>query len=55
MRNLRFYVAVNNAFTLTEYSGYDPTTSSGAPIGGGIDYGFYPNPRTYLFGTNVKF
>lgn len=55
LRNLRFYVAVNNAFTLTEYSGYDPTTSSGAPIGGGIDYGFYPNPRTYLFGTNVKF
>lgn len=55
LKNLRFYVSVNNAFTLTEYSGYDPTTSNGAPIGGGIDYGFYPNPRTFLFGTNVKF
>ncbi|MBC3847395.1 TonB-dependent receptor [Winogradskyella echinorum] len=52
---LRFYVSASNLFTLTEYSGYDPTTSNGAPIGGGIDYGFYPNPRTYLVGMNLKF
>ena len=52
---LRFYVSASNLFTLTEYTGYDPTTSNGAPIGGGIDYGFYPNPRTYLVGMNLKF
>lgn len=52
---LRFYVSVNNLFTLTEYSGYDPTASTGEPIGGGIDYGFYPTPRTYLLGINLKF
>ncbi|WP_411766690.1 SusC/RagA family TonB-linked outer membrane protein [Winogradskyella sp. A3E31] len=52
---LRFYVSASNLFTLTEYNGYDPTTSNGAPIGGGIDYGFYPNPRTYLLGMNLKF
>lgn len=51
---LRFYVSVNNLFTLTEYSGYDPTASTGEPIGGGIDYGFYPTPRTYLLGINLK-
>jgi len=55
LKKLRLYVSVSNAFTLTKYRGYDPTTSNGAPIGGGIDSGFYPNPRTFLFGTNVKF
>lgn len=53
--DLRLYVSVLNAFTLTEYQGYDPTTTSGAPIGGGIDFGFYPSPRTYLMGLNLKF
>ena len=53
--NIRFYVSVSNVFTLTKYRGFDPTTSNGAPIGGGFDSGFYPNPRTFLFGTNIKF
>lgn len=55
LSNLRFYVSVQNLFTLTEYRGYDPTATSGGSIGAGIDYGFYPNPRTYLFGMNLKF
>lgn len=50
----RIYVSASNLFTLTEYSGYDPTASTGQPIGGGIDYGFYPTPRTYLLGMNLK-
>ncbi len=53
--DLRLYVSVLNAFTLTKYQGYDPTTTSGAPIGGGIDFGFYPSPRTFLMGLNLKF
>lgn len=53
--NIRVYASVSNAFTLTKYRGFDATTSNGAPIGGGIDSGFYPNPRTFLIGTNVKF
>lgn len=52
---LRLYVSASNLFTLTEYRGYDPTTSNGAPIGGGIDQGFYPSPKTFLFGLNLKF
>lgn len=52
---LRVYVSASNLVTLTEYRGYDPTASSGAPIGGGIDQGFYPNPRTFLLGVNLKF
>ncbi len=52
---LRIYISVNNLYTFTEYNGYDPSASSGAPIGGGIDQGFYPVPRTYLLGVNLKF
>ncbi|MFD1613544.1 SusC/RagA family TonB-linked outer membrane protein [Gelatiniphilus marinus] len=52
---LRLYVSASNLFTLTEYRGYDPTASSGDPIGGGIDQGFYPNPKTFLLGLNLKF
>jgi len=51
----RIYVGVNNLYTFTKYMGYDPGASSGAPIGGGIDYGFYPVPRTYMLGANINF
>ncbi|MEN3323683.1 TonB-dependent receptor [Mariniflexile soesokkakense] len=51
---LRLYVSASNLFTLTEYKGYDPTASSGAPIGGGIDQGFYPSAKTFLLGINLK-
>ncbi|MDC8005157.1 TonB-dependent receptor [Aureisphaera galaxeae] len=54
LAKLRFYVSVSNAFTLTKYRGYDPTVSTGAPIGGGFDQGLYPTPRTYLLGVNLK-
>ena len=47
---LRFYISVNNLFTLTKYKGYDPSASSGDSIGAGIDQGFYPVPRTFLLG-----
>ena len=52
---LRFYFSASNLVTLTKYKGFDPTTSNGAPIGGGIDQGFYPSPKTFLIGFNVNF
>lgn len=51
----RVYMGVNNLYTFTKYKGYDPGASSGASIGGGIDNGFYPIPRTYMLGLNVNF
>ena len=51
----RIYISGSNLVTLTKYSGYDPTAGTGAPIGGGIDQGFYPSARTFLLGVNVKF
>ncbi len=52
---LRVYASANNLYTFTKYRGYDPGASSGAPIGGGIDDGFYPIPRTYIVGLNINF
>jgi TonB-linked SusC/RagA family outer membrane protein len=51
---LRVYISGNNLLTLTKYKGFDPTASSGAPLGGGIDQGFYPSAKTYLLGVNLK-
>ena len=59
---LRVYVAVQNAFTLTKYSGYDPEISSSSPndntnfiFSRGIDQTQRPNPTTYRFGLQLNF
>ncbi|WP_281234513.1 SusC/RagA family TonB-linked outer membrane protein [Flavobacterium gelatinilyticum] len=61
---LRLYAGVNNLYTFTKYKGFDPGASFGptnkdgvsqSPIGAGIDYGFYPIPRTYIMGLNINF
>lgn len=52
---VRFYAAANNVLTFSKYRGFDPAANTGNPISGGIDYGFYPTPRTYSFGFNVNF
>ncbi|NLP57097.1 TonB-dependent receptor [Lutibacter sp. B1] len=52
---LRLYASINNLYTFTKYKGFDPGASSGDPIGGGIDDGFYPIPRTYMVGLNINF
>ncbi|GAA4891811.1 TonB-dependent receptor [Flaviramulus aquimarinus] len=52
---LRFYISGNNLFTITDYTGYDPSAGSDAPLGNGIDKGFYPVASTYLIGVNLNF
>jgi TonB-linked SusC/RagA family outer membrane protein len=54
LSKLRLYTSVNNVFTLTDYTGYDPTINDGA-IGAGIDSGNYPSARQFLLGLNVTF
>jgi hypothetical protein len=46
---IRFYGSVQNAFTFTKYTGFDPE------VGGGVDFGFYPQARTFLAGLNIEF
>ncbi len=55
IKNLRFYVAVNNLATFTKYKGYDPDFSTNSPLNSGIDTGYYPQARTYMAGFNLKF
>lgn len=55
LSKVRLYASVNNVYTFTKYKGFDPAANSGDPISGGIDYGFYPTPRTYMLGLNVNF
>lgn len=52
---LRFYAGVQNLFTATSYSGYDPEVSSNALFSRGIDMNSYPNAITFTFGFNASF
>ena len=51
---LRIYGQVENAFTLTKYTGCDPEVSGGFREVG-VDRGVYPQNRTVTFGVNVTF
>ena len=52
----RLYASVQNAFTFTKYDGMDPEIGYGTSDWvSGVDLGYYPRPRTYLFGVNIKF
>jgi hypothetical protein len=47
---VRVYGTVQNAFTITGYSGVDPTSGLN-----GIDNNIYPRSRTITTGLNVRF
>lgn len=56
LSQLRFYVAVQNAFILSAYNGMDPEIGYGTDSSNsGIDLGYYPRPRTLLAGVNITF
>lgn len=54
---LRIYASIQNLYTFTNYSGYDPEVGSinQDVLLTGIDNGRYPVPRTYTIGFNVEF
>jgi TonB-linked SusC/RagA family outer membrane protein len=57
MNNLRVFLTVQNLYTFTNYTGYDPEV--GAYNNSirlmNVDAGHYPNPRTYMGGVSVEF
>jgi TonB-dependent starch-binding outer membrane protein SusC len=56
INQVRLYVSALNAFTFTKYTGMDPEIGYGYNSWTtGVDLGYYPRPRTYLVGLNVKF
>lgn len=57
IESLRLYTNIQNLWTITGYSGYDPevgvsTTSANVY---GLDNGRYPSPTAYSVGVNVTF
>lgn len=57
VKSCRFYVAIQNLYTFTSYSGMDPEIGygGGSSWAQGIDLGYYPSARTVLLGINLKF
>ena len=58
---LKVYAGGQNLFLITDYSGYDPESTStrnfldNDDVAAGINVGAYPNPRTYTIGVKVGF
>ncbi len=59
IENLRVYVNIQNLYTFTKYTGYDPevgaSTQDSSGLTYGIDNGRYPSPAMYSFGLNITF
>lgn len=62
INNFRVYLAADNIYTFTKYSGYDPEITgsqkaenmSGA-LTSGFDYGVFPKARIFTGGFNITF
>jgi TonB-linked SusC/RagA family outer membrane protein len=54
IKYLRVYFNVSNAFLITKYKGMDPEIGSWDPLYAGVDGGYYPQPRVYTIGANIK-
>ncbi|BAX78947.1 SusC/RagA family TonB-linked outer membrane protein [Labilibaculum antarcticum] len=52
---LRVYCTAQNAFTFTNYDGYDPEVGGNGVSTRGIDKGSYPVTRKFLMGVQVDF
>ncbi|MCR4602158.1 MAG: TonB-dependent receptor [Prevotella sp.] len=53
INRLRIYGRAENLFTWTKYWGYDPEIGSGV-TSMGVDYGVYPQARTWTIGCNIS-
>lgn len=57
LTKLRFYGGIQNLYTFTKYTGYDPEVGSynQDALLAGIDSGRYPTNKSFTFGLNVEF
>ncbi|MBQ3996524.1 MAG: TonB-dependent receptor, partial [Bacteroidales bacterium] len=57
--NVRVYVNIQNLYTFTKYTGYDPevgaSTQDSTGLTYGVDNGRYPSPTVYSCGLNITF
>ena len=62
LHKLRLYVSAQNIFTVSNYRGFDPEVNYGGSGSGtqsnrnqGLDFGSYPNAKSYTVGLNIVF
>jgi len=57
IQTLRVYANIQNLYTLTKYTGFDPEigVSTASTNVYGLDNGRYPSPQVYSFGVNLTF
>jgi TonB-linked SusC/RagA family outer membrane protein len=57
LSKVQIYCTAQNLFTITGYNGYDPEVNAygDSAVELGVDYGTYPQSRTFIFGTNIEF
>jgi TonB-linked SusC/RagA family outer membrane protein len=57
--NVRIYMNIQNLYTFTKYTGFDPevgaSTQDSSGMAFGVDNGRYPSPMTCSFGLNITF
>jgi len=57
VENIRVYANIQNLYTFTNYTGYDPEigASTASQNVFGLDNGRYPSPQVYSFGVSLSF
>ena len=54
--NARIYCTLNNIYTFTDYTGYDPEVSAtSSALTPGIDNSSYPRSKSWVIGVNLTF
>lgn len=55
IEEVRLYVSANNLFTLTRYQGFDPDIGASNALSAGVDYGIYPQAKSFMGGVQITF
>lgn len=56
LNNARVYCTLNNIYTFTDYTGYDPEVSAtNSALTPGIDNSSYPRSKSWVLGVNLTF
>lgn len=54
IKSARIYVNAQNLYVFTGYRGYDPEVGNSNVLTMGIDQGYYPIPRSFIFGIQLQ-
>jgi hypothetical protein len=55
LTQLKAYINIQNPFTITKYSGYNPEVNTRGGLARGVDDGTSPISRSFRFGFTANF